>query len=65
MTRSMVRLLVGAPEELGSILGEQGGSVWAAFFVQANFVATGPVSIVECERRDLDIIAKGGVEAGL
>ncbi len=56
---------VGAPEELESILGEQGGSIWAAFFVQANFIATGPVSIVACERRDLNIIARGGYEAGL
>ncbi len=56
---------VGAPEELESILGEQGGSIWAAFFVQANFIATGPVSIVACERRDLNIIARAGYEAGL
>jgi hypothetical protein len=60
-----IELSVGAPEELETILGETSAGAWVALFVQANFVATGPVSIAACERRELVLTGTTGYEAGL
>ena len=60
-----IEMKLGAPEELEHLLGETSGDVFVALFIQANFVATGPVSIVPCERRELNIFGTTGYDAGL
>jgi hypothetical protein len=60
-----IQLTLGAPEPLESVLGETAGGPYFAMMTQANFVATGPLSIVPCERRELNVIAIVGADASL
>jgi hypothetical protein len=60
-----IEIKLGAPEELETILGETSGDAFVALFIQANFVATGPVAIAPCERRELNVSGMYGYDAGL
>jgi hypothetical protein len=60
-----IEVKLGAPEELETILGETSGDVFVALFIQANFVATGPMAIAPCERRELNVSGTYGYDAGL
>ncbi len=56
---------VTEPEAMESAVGQTGGGAWVALFLQSNFIATGPLAIVPCEKRDLNVIGMVGYEAGL
>ena len=60
-----LELSLGAPEALEAIVGEASASAYVALLTQANFIATGTLSIAQCERRELNIIGVAGVRAGL
>jgi hypothetical protein len=61
-----VQLAFGIPDLLfDGLLGESSGGPYVALMTQTNFVATGPLSIVPCERRELDVIGVVGADATL
>jgi hypothetical protein len=61
-----VQLAFGIPDLIfDGVLGESSGGPYVALMTQANFVATGPLSIVPCERRQLSVIGIAGADATL
>lgn len=63
-----VGLEVGIPEELTEYLGENeenGGGPYVGLIYEATFVATGPLAIAPCERRELAVIGVVGYKVGL
>jgi|GEM_PF-1434739 hypothetical protein len=61
-----VQLAFGIPDLIfDGLLGESSGGPYVALMTQANFVATGPLSIVPCERRQLSVIGIVGADATL
>ena len=61
-----VQLAFGIPDLLfDGLVGESSGGPYVALMTQANFVATGPLSIVPCERRQLSVIGIVGADATL
>ena len=60
-----VELSLGAPEALEEIVGEASAGAYVALLTQVNFIATGALSIAQCERRELNIIGVAGIRAGL
>ena len=61
-----VSLTLGLPENLFSFMKtpEMGGP-YATFMVRADFIATGALSIAQCERRELYVMVFVGYEPGV
>lgn len=61
-----VSLTLGLPENLLSFMKtpELGGP-YATFMVRADFIATGTMSIAQCERRELYVMVFAGYEPGV
>jgi hypothetical protein len=61
-----VSLTLGLPENLFSFIKtpEMGGP-YATFMVRADFIATGALSIAQCERRELYVMVFVGYEPGV
>jgi hypothetical protein len=59
-------LTLGLPSELSSSLGAPDfGGPFATFMTQANFLATGTLTMVQCEKRELRIMGFVGYTPGL
>jgi hypothetical protein len=57
-----VALALGGPPEFDKVLA---GGPYALLLTQANFIATGPISIAACERRELNFIVRVGYKTGM
>ena len=61
-----ISLSIGLPSALNSFLQSPDfGGPYATFMTQANFLATGTLTIVQCEKRELKIMAFVGYKPGL
>jgi len=57
-----ISLALGGPPEFDKLLA---GGPYALLFTQANFIATGPISIAACERREINFIVSVGYSTGM
>jgi hypothetical protein len=57
-----INLALGGPPEFDKVLA---GGPYALLLTQANFIATGPLSIAACERRELNFIVRVGYKTGM
>jgi hypothetical protein len=61
-----ISLSIGLPSALNSFLQSPDfGGPYATFMTQANFLATGTLTMVQCEKRELKIMAFVGYKPGL
>ena len=61
-----ISLAIGLPSALNSFLQSPDfGGPYATFMTQANFLATGTLTMVQCEKRELKIMAFVGYKPGL
>jgi len=61
-----ITLTIGLPSALSSILPSSDfGGPYATLLTQANFLATGVTTMVQCERRDLNLLVIVGYTPGL
>lgn len=57
-----ISLALGGPPEFDKVLA---GGPYALLMTQANFIATGPMSIAACERREINFIVAVGYKTGM
>ena len=61
-----ITLTIGLPSALGSFLPSPDfGGPYATFMTQANFLATGTLTMVQCEKRELNLLAVAGYKPGI
>ena len=61
-----ISLSIGLPSALNSFLQSPDfGGPYATFMTQANFLATGTLTMVQCEKRELKLMAFVGYKPGL
>lgn len=61
-----ISLSIGLPSALNEFLRSPDfGGPYATLMTQANFLATGTLTIVQCEKRELKILAATGYKPGL
>jgi hypothetical protein len=61
-----ISLTIGLPNALDTFLHSPDfGGPYAALMTQANFLATGTLTMVQCEKRELNILAVTGYKPGL
>ena len=57
---------IGLPSALDSFLHSPDfGGPWATILTQANFLATGTLTIVQCEKRELKLLGLVGYKPGI
>jgi hypothetical protein len=58
--------LIGLPSALNSFLQSPDfGGRYATFLIQANSLATGTLTMVQCEKRELNLLGVAGYKPGL
>jgi hypothetical protein len=61
-----ITLTIGLPSALSSFLHSPDfGGPYATFMTQANFLATGTMTMVQCEKRELNLLAVAGYKPGI
>jgi hypothetical protein len=61
-----ITFTVGLPSALeGFLKPPDFGSPYATFLTQANFLATGTLTMVQCEKRELNLLAIVGYKPGI
>jgi hypothetical protein len=61
-----ISLTLGLPGPLGALLPDSDfGGPYASFMTQANFLATGVTTMVQCEKRELNLLVIVGYTPGL
>ena len=61
-----ISLSIGLPSVLDTVLGSSdSGGPYATLLTQANFLATGTLTMVQCEKRELKLLAIAGYKPGL
>jgi hypothetical protein len=61
-----ISLSLGLPGDLDAFLQSPDfGGPYAALMTQANFIATGTLTMVQCEKRELNLLAVTGYKPGL
>jgi hypothetical protein len=61
-----ISLSIGLPSALNTFLHSPDfGGPYATLMTQANFLATGTLTMVQCEKRELNLLAVTGYKPGL
>jgi hypothetical protein len=61
-----ITLTIGLPSALSSFLQSPDfGGPYATFMTQANFLATGTMTMVQCEKRELNLLVVTGYKPGI